>query len=164
MVAIKIDRVFSYERLDEYTSVRATLEVEPLFPSDRQAVRKGFAWREFQHFRSRQNKRNMIRLRREVLGERFIMRNLATATVDGGMEIFSRAVNSRRTLSSSTVGIAKLGKVASHWQSARAKPCSLCSRCLPSHEIVQRLPGFSGHKFDHRRVIDKAEERGLVGN
>ena len=39
-------------------------------------------------------------------------------------------------------------------------PQSSLQRCrFPSHEIVERLPGFVGNEFGHSRVIDEAEDQ-----
>src|SRR5437764_6995792 len=35
---------------------------------------------------------------------------------------------------------------------------------FPHHEIVQRLAGFVGDKFNHGCIIDEAEDRGCVRN
>lgn len=34
-----------------------------------------------------------------------------------------------------------------------------CRHRFPSHEIVERLPGFVGNEFGHSRVIDEAEDQ-----
>lgn len=39
-------------------------------------------------------------------------------------------------------------------------PQSSLQRCrFPSHEIVERLPGFVCNEFGHSRVIDEAEDQ-----
>src|SRR5262249_54044439 len=46
----------------------------------------------------------------------------------------------------------------------RVSESSTAARCLPCHEVVQRLPVFIGYKFDNRRVIHETEKWRLVGD
>jgi hypothetical protein len=36
--------------------------------------------------------------------------------------------------------------------------------CFPSHKLVERLPGSVDYELDDGCVVDKSEERCLVGN